>query len=144
MAQVTRTSAAPPATAAHSANRASAVARTMAASDSGQIDGLNAGVTVTNREAGYNFDDFRQNDSEHREPDRRTPAHLARIDTSTETFAMVLKADNTETDAEGRIAVRGSRGFAGLLSKAIDTYETNAKVIAGEAKVRGNTYSFVL
>ncbi len=144
MAQVIRAAIATQAAAAQSTSRPASPVRGLSSSDGAPIDGLNGGVNVTNSESGFLFDDFRDDGEEQREPEHRQPIHLARVDINSETFATVLKADMTQSEADGRASARGASGFAGLLKKAISTYETNARVIAGEEKFRGTRLSFVL
>lgn len=144
MAQVTRTAATNPASAAHGAHRPVTNIRGVANAEGSAVEGTDSGVGITNQNSFFQYEDFSENGSNRRGGGHHTtPHHLARVETSSETFVSML--DGTmEAEARGRIEVRGSRGFAGLLTRAIRTYETNAQVIHGENKTRGENMSFVL
>jgi hypothetical protein len=59
-----------------------------------------------------------------------------------QTFAAILEAGD-QFFAGGDAGVRSTR-FSGLVSKAIEIYETNAKVVTGTNNVLGTSVSLVL
>lgn len=62
---------------------------------------------------------------------------------SSQTFAAIMESGSgAAADAAARTS--GARHFQGVLSKAISTYETNAKIIHGQLEPRGMSVSMRL
>ena len=144
MAQVSRTAAATSAPGAQSAHRPVSNIRGVANTEGGPVEASNAGTGVANHEGFSLFQDYGEDEPRERGGRQQgTPVHLARVTTTSEAFASAM-AEDMGGETGGRTSVRGSRGFAGLLARAIKTYEANAQVIHGEVKTRGEAMSFVL
>jgi hypothetical protein len=68
------------------------------------------------------------------------------VDAPTQAFAaMVQGGDFPRTDDDQSQPVPpGSVPYVGLTAKAIEIYETNARVLSGETAIRGTSFSVVL
>ena len=67
------------------------------------------------------------------------------INAPSQTFAAILEAgDQFFSGGVGEEAGIRARKFTGLVSKAIETYENNAKIISGTNVIRGTSFSQVL
>jgi len=77
--------------------------------------------------------------------DGNQPQHSGYVDAPSQAFAaMVEGAEFPKTDDEqSRPGFVGSVP-AGLAAKAIEIYETNARILSGEAAIRGTSFSVVL
>ena len=72
--------------------------------------------------------------------------HPGFIDAPTQAFAAMLEgAEIPKTqDNQSETGSDGSVPFVGLTAKAIEIYETNAKVLSGDIALRGTSFSVVL
>jgi hypothetical protein len=66
------------------------------------------------------------------------------INAPSQTFAAILEASDQFFRGGGDDANIRARKFTGLVSKAIEIYENNAKVINGTNVIRGTSFSAVL
>lgn len=141
MAQIGRTTPAS-ATTAIAANRPTAGASNVASVTRSPIEALNPKLGTSLADA-FLFHAY-QNDNQS-PPDHHTGETGGGLVRSTsQAFAAFLEFDaGQDVGAES-----GSRGgmtsFAGVLARAIDTYETNARVISGSDVPRGSTLSVSL
>lgn len=85
-----------------------------------------------------------QGGSEDKAP-RGQPGPLNKVPTTSKLFADIFTGD-LEIGSPGSAAITlpNVKGYTNLVSKAINTYETNAKVISGNIEERGSTLSFLL
>lgn len=74
--------------------------------------------------------------------DRRQ--HLGVLNAPSQAFAELLEYEAPTTASAGAGASNRERAFAGLVSKAIATYETTAKIIHGDSLVLGTEVSVTL
>lgn len=110
------------------------------------IEGISGDVGVANQGVNYQFAaGVRDQRTGHHGAERQHATLISRVMTSPDTFVAVLRANVGEAGREraGNGAGEG-RGSTGLLSRAIGTYETNARVTAGQNKFRGTAFSMVL
>lgn len=131
----------------HSRATAARPAAMVASWDMSQLDELDPSVAV-------NFDDsssllpedfghelkqqpkHQQDEYPQRQRRHNGPVHS---NTTNETFdALFRLTDFTGTEVEAKPYVRGTKGFGGLLQKAVHLYEDNAKIIRGEMIPRGS------
>jgi hypothetical protein len=150
MAQIARTqhvTSSSESTGYQAPNRLAAMPGGIASAEVAPIDGVSGDVGVANQEVNYRFGTaFQRDQYGHQGQQERQPARMiSRIMTSADTFTAMLRANiGNETRGERAGPTEGSRSFAGHLSKAIGTYETNARVISGQNKFRGTAFSMVL
>jgi len=83
-----------------------------------------------------------RDDGQRQAHDRRQ--HLGILNAPSQAFAELLEYDAPTTAAAGGGSSNRERSFAGLVSKAIATYETTAKVIHGDGPVIGTEVSVTL
>jgi len=62
---------------------------------------------------------------------------------SSQTFASIFQEGNS-TGSAGNVQTVRSKGFANLVTRAINIYETNVQVIHGTTEPRGTTLSMTL
>ncbi len=111
------------------------------------------GVTSTDRpavegispQAGVSFDDAAFGDDEQGPPgeeDKAGPDEPLLFTTTTQAFAALFEV----SAAAGSPRRQGSRSHAsaGLRFRAIDTYESNARVVGGAAPARGGALRMIL
>lgn len=94
-----------------------------------------------------NFDDEEQQGNGQGYQRRPSTPLLGRLDATSQTFAAVMESQSLRTASLiGEDGLGSPRAFANLVAKAIDTYETNARVIRGEGSAvsRGGTLSISL
>lgn len=83
----------------------------------------------------------RQDDGQPQPENQISDPALGLVRSTTQAFAAFLELDGGNDDgAEGRLR-GGPTSFAGILTRAIHTYETNARVISGAMVQRGTTLS---
>lgn len=143
MAQVVKTAAtgapAPP-----TGVRQPAGTRSVATVEATPIEEVSPKAGVSYEETGFLFQDYGQGgrfQDRARGPIRNPLTHG--VNATSETFAAIFEI-NQVPNTGGTGSGLGSAFVAGLLSKAIDIYESNAKVIAGTEAVRGGTLSINL
>lgn len=117
-----------------------------------RVASLQAGVDELQSTTGVSFDGaapygFREEDrsSFERGSDRGSHYHhhhSGLVNAPTQAFAAML--ESAETVSAGTAGDVSSSRFSGLVSKAIQIYETNASVIAGTNNVLGTSVSLVL
>ncbi|MEO5337069.1 MAG: hypothetical protein H7841_09270 [Magnetospirillum sp. WYHS-4] len=148
MAQITRTQAVTTTETGgyQPGNRLLGMPSGTASTEASAVQGISADVGVANQEINYRFGTAFQDQGAGRHAPERQPARMiSRVMTSPDTFAAVLRANaGVEQKGERNGTAEGGRGFGGLLAKAIGTYETNARVVAGQNKFRGTVFSMAL
>jgi len=79
--------------------------------------------------------------------DNRQPSHKRQhyglLNASSESFASILQAGNDEVEFDQH-GDPVTRSYSGTVSKAINTYEMNSKIISGTNPVRGTEISLTL
>lgn len=137
MAQIPRTLP-PTAPANVTSGRLQGGPRTVASADASPIE-------ETSAQEGVLFNDallFQDEElADHRRRDSSNGAPLVEYAGSSQTFAAIF--ENSEATTGNAQQVR-SRGFANLVARAIDVYETNVKIIHGTTEPRGSTLSLTL
>ena len=71
------------------------------------------------------------------------PTRVASSSPSVLTFAAILESGDQLFGSGGTGNIRSTR-FGGLVSKAIEIYENNAKVVTGTSNILGTSVSLVL
>ena len=137
MVQVVKTGSAPPA-AGVSGGRMVPGARGVTSTDRPAVGGISP-------QAGVSFDDAAFGDDEQGPPgeeDTAGPGEPLLFTTTTQAFAALFEVSAAAGSPRGQ----GSRSHAsaGLRSRAIDTYESNARVIGGAAPARGGALRMIL
>ena len=124
--------------------RGSTGSRNVAAIHRAPVEELSPKVGVSYEDGTFLFQDYGKRSKEHHEEGLPTYAPV-RLNTSSQTFVDVLASGQPEEGSSFLASVTGRRGFAGLLVKAIDTYEYNARTVSGENRnARGKNISLHL
>jgi hypothetical protein len=76
--------------------------------------------------------------------DRQSTDRRAAIIAPSQTFAAIVEARSATSGARDGSGGAVSRGFHGILARAIAIYETNAKIIHGAMELRGANVSIRL
>jgi hypothetical protein len=104
-------------------------------------------IEATNAQDGVLFNDallFQDGEPYNRQRRENAPANqVAEYAGSSQTFASIFQEGNA-TGPSGDAQKNRSRGFASLIARAINTYETNFQVIQGAGNARGSTISLTL
>ena len=115
--------------------------RSIATVESAPIEAVSPQAGVSYDDSHFLFQDYsqgRRSQDRHRGP-VRNPLTQG-VNATSQTFAAIFEL-NQGTNSSGAGGGSGAAFAAGLLSKAINIYESNAKVIAGTEAVRGSTIS---
>jgi hypothetical protein len=112
--------------------------------ESAPIEGVNSPAGISYEDSNFLFQDYGQG---RRSQDRnqgpvRNPQTRG-VNAPSQIFAAIFEISQG-INAGGTGGVSGPPIVAGLLSRAIELYETNAKAIADNAAVRGSTISINL
>ncbi len=133
-----------------SASRMPAGLRNIASDGRGDIEEMSARTGVSFRDSSFLYQGYeRESFAEDNGSGGNLPQQKRRLPVPgvfhapSETFAIVFEAKNMEMGADQGGAV--SRAHQNTLTKAISTYETNARVISGEnLSLRGERLSIML
>lgn len=141
MALVAKTGATT-ATASAVAARYAGASPTVASISQPAVESPNSGVGLAFDTTTFAFREdprgFASNDNHQ----QRQPWTGTTLLASSQTFAAIMEAGGGSGDAAAHAS--GARHFQGVLSKAISTYETNAKIIHGQIEPRGTSVSMRL
>ena len=114
------------------------------------------GVTSTDRpevegispQAGVSFDDAAFGDDDHAPPGEEDkaggPDAPLIFTTTTQAFAAMFDVSAPAKNPGGPAKGAQSRASAGLRSRAIETYESNTKVVSGAGPARGGSFKMTL
>ena len=114
------------------------------------------GVTSTDRpevegispRAGVSFDDAAFGDDDHAPPGEEDkaggPDAPLVFTTTTQAFAAMFDVSASAKNPGGPAKGAQSHASAGLRSRAIETYESNAKVVSGAGPARGGSFKLIL
>ncbi len=111
------------------------------------VEELSEGASVSFESAAFGFrQDAPSSFDQNANHEQRTPGrHIGNFNASSQTFAAMLEA--RETAGGGNRDAAGD-GFATpytvVVAKAIQIYETNAKIVGGESNILGTSVSLVL
>lgn len=143
MALVAKTGATT-ATASAVAARYAGASPTVASISQPTVESPNGGVGLAFDTTTFAFrEDARGFASNDNHQQRQAPWTGTTLLAPSQTFAAILEGSGAATgDAAARAT--GARHFQGFLSKAISTYETNAKIIHGQLEPRGTSVSMRL
>ena len=139
------------AVASASSARATAGPANVASFSRGQIDELSPSAALAFDEHSYLLpDEFGDQLPEHHGQDlpQRQQGAVPQP-TTNETFSNIFRLAEVNgefqgTEVEEKPFVKGPKGFAGLLQKAVNTYELNSAIIHGEHVPRGSNLRLVL
>ncbi len=124
-------------------SRASAAKRHGVASfDNGPVEQLGGKVGVSFNDAALAYENEGRGFS--RQRDTAAQQNQTGLSAPSQVFAAIFEIDDAAGASAEQAAVAGSRGFAGLLAKAIHTYEANARVISGNNNTLGASVSLTL
>ncbi len=137
------------ATAPAIANVATARMTGTAVAGSGRVEELSAGNALSFEAAQFGFEGTPDNDLDQgqtlpEERRRRPNLGRGRFAAPNETFAAIVESEIAATGAGGRDEDGRAKMFAGLVGKAIATYELNAQVIHGTLPRLGASLSMRL
>ncbi len=123
--------------------RLAAGARNVAVVDPTAVEETNPGVGASFNDASFLSHDFahRHSNEGNQHPGGQDGGGF---NTPSRDFAAMIAFQENAGDPGQRGVVTRSRGFAGLVAKAIHIYETNAKVISGNHNVLGTSLSITL
>lgn len=126
------------------AARAPSTHSTVASSGRGQIDGLSPSSSVSFEQSTFLLpQDFAHDLGSEQQGQQQQDLSQRRrggvpATTTNETFSALFQlTEFNGTEVEDKPHVRGPKGFGGLLTKAIGTYEYNDKLIHGKIEPRG-------
>ncbi len=108
------------------------------------VEELYSSANVSFNSAAYGFREEDRSSFDHQRENRQPHHQPGLVNAPTQAFAALLEAAETATggNRDGR-DVNAPR-FSVLISKAIEIYETNARVASGENYVLGTSVSLVL
>ncbi len=140
MAQIPRI--APTATTSAQNSRMVAGMRNVAAVDGASVEEASPTFGVPFNDTAFFSHEFSHDgfSGGNRQPAGRTGGFKA----PSETFVSIVEGRDTFSAQSGPASVSGNRNFAGLVNRAIRTYEETAKVIAGNNPVLGASLSLTL
>ncbi len=111
------------------------------------VEELPGGASVSFDSAAFGFrqdapSSFGQNGGH----EQHTPRHhTGKLNASSQTFAAMLELPETAGGGNTNAAGDGpATPFAGDVARAIEIYETNAKIVGGEGNILGTSVSLVL
>ncbi len=133
---------APTTATAVASGRMAAGARNVAVVDPTAVEEMNAGVGVSFNDASFLSHDFAHRHSN--EGDQHSGGQGGGFNTPSRDFAAMIAFQENAGDPNQRGVITRSQGFAGLVAKAIQIYETNAKVISGDYNILGTSLSITL
>ncbi len=111
------------------------------------VEELSGGASVSFESAAF---DFRQGEASSFDRDggreQHTPRqHIGSLNAPSQTFAALLETPETAGAGNRDAAGNGSQApLAGVVARAIQIYETNAKIVSGESNILGTSVSLVL
>ncbi|NQU58280.1 MAG: hypothetical protein HQ513_13670 [Rhodospirillales bacterium] len=123
-----------------SAGRLQGNSRSVASTDATPIEEANAQDGVLFNDALLFEDDKYSNRNR---KDNAQGNQLIEYAGSSQTFASIFESGNA-TSSGGDVQRGRQKGFASLIARAINTYETNVQVIQGTIDPRGSTISMSL
>lgn len=108
------------------------------------VEELQSSANVSFDSAAYGFREKDRSSFDHQRENRQPHHQPGVVNAPTQAFAAMLEARETASggDSGGR-DVNAPR-FSELISKAIEIYESNARVVSGENYVLGTSVSLVL
>ena len=115
--------------------------RSVATMESAPIEAMSPQGGVSHDDSHFLFQDFgqgRRSQDRHQGP-VRNPL-IQGVNSTSQTFAAIFEL-NQGINSDGAGGGSGAAFAAGLMSKAINIYESNAKLIASTEAVRGSTIS---
>ena len=115
--------------------------RSVATVESAPIEAMRPQAGVSYDDSNFLFQDYgqgRRSQDRHRGP-LRNPLTQG-VNATSQTFAAIFEFSQG-TNSGGTGGGSGTAFAAGLISRAVGIYESNAKVIAGTEPVRGSTIS---
>ena len=122
-------------------SRPGAGMRNIAMSDRTEVEELSSQVGVSFNDASFLFRDFgKETLAKKKDPQTYNSTNFT---TSSQTFAALFQVKAFGEEG-GRSSGDLARRFSGVVSKAIDIYETNARVISGTNNVLGSSFSMTL
>ncbi len=111
------------------------------------VEELSEGTSVSFEGAAFGFrqeapSSFDRNGGQEQQPPRY---HSGRINAPSQTFAALLETPETAGGGNRNAAGDGPAApFPGVVARAIEIYETNAKIVGGEGNILGTSVSLVL
>ncbi len=115
-------------------------ARGVTSTDRPEVEGISA-------QAGVSFDDAAFSDDDHAPPgeeDKAGPDEPLFFTTTTRAFAAMFDVSAAAKGPRGPAKGVQSHVSAGLRSRAIETYESNTKVVSGAGPARGGALRMIL
>ena len=107
------------------------------------VEELQSSTNVSFDSAAYGFREEEQSSFDHQRGNRQPNHQPGVVNAPTQAFAAMLEGGETASGDSGGRDVNAPR-FSTLISKAIEIYETNARVVSGENYVLGTSVSLVL
>ncbi len=107
------------------------------------VEELQSSTNVSFDSAAYGFREEEQSSFDHQRGNRQPHHQPGVVNAPTQAFAAMLEGGETASGGDDGRDVNAPR-FSTLISKAIEIYETNARVVSGENYVLGTSVSLVL
>ncbi len=139
MTQIARASTT---TTAAPANRVPTAVRDVASFDRSPVEEISPQVGANFNESAFNFSNEKQGLSGQR--GRPGGNMFGRFTAPSQTFVSLMEDSDSFSGAAGGAPASRKRDFAGLVAKAVQIYETNAKIIQGTNNVLGTSLSINL
>ena len=111
------------------------------------VDELSGGASVSFESAAFGFRQDAPSSFDHNSGHEQHPPrpHTGGINAPSQTFAAMLEAPETVGGGNSNAAGDGpATPFPGVVARAIEIYETNAKIVSGEGNILGTSVSLVL
>lgn len=115
--------------------------RNIAAVERMAVEEVTSRTGITFNDAAYMYRDFGREIPRQRE--NSLPYNPGRFNTPSQTFVILFQLNDVSGNAGGGPGDQ-IKGFAGLVAKAISTYEANARVLSGTENARGSSLSMIL
>ena len=110
----------------------------------GSVEELQSSVNVSFDSAAFGFREQDRSSFDHQRGNRQPHHQPGVVNAPTQAFAAMLEAGETATGGSSDGRDVNARRFSTLISKAIEIYENNARVVSGENYVLGTSVSLVL
>lgn len=110
------------------------------------VDELPGGASVNFESAAFGFrqDEPASFDRDGGREQQFPSHHSGRINAPSQTFAAMLEDSETAGGKKNAAGDGPAAPFPGVVARAIEIYETNAKIVSGESNILGTSVSLVL
>jgi hypothetical protein len=110
------------------------------------VEDLPGSIGVSFDSAAFNFHENTKPFFDREPGAERRPQFPGIVDAPTQAFAAMLEGSDVsgDDDDQGKPGAEAPVPYVGLASRAIEIYETNARIASGETTILGTSVSLVL